>query len=75
MNFSKNEVTINVDETSPIKSIDDYPDILDVQDVQNILRIGKSLCYKLIKTMPHIKVGKSYRVSKKYIVKTYFCEE
>ena len=56
------------------KKIEDYPDILDVQDVQEILRIGKSLCYKIIKEMPHIKIGKSYRVSKKHLMKAYFSE-
>lgn len=56
------------------KKIEDYPDILDIQDVQEILRIGKSLCYKIIKEMPHIKIGKSYRVSKKHLMKTYFSE-
>ena len=57
-----------------IKKIEDYPDILDIHDVQKILRIGKSLCYKIVKAMPHIKVGKSYRVSKKHLMKTYFSE-
>ena len=57
-----------------VKRIEDYPDILDIQDIQEILRIGKSLCYKIVKAMPHIKVGKSYRVSKKYLIKTYFSE-
>jgi len=57
-----------------IKKIEDYPDILDIQDVQAILRIGKSLCYKIVKAIPHIKIGKSYRVSKKHLLKTYFNE-
>ena len=58
-----------------MKKIEDYPDILDIQDVQEILRIGKNLSYKIIKEMPHIKVGKGYRISKKHLLKTYFNEE
>ena len=56
------------------RGIEDYPDMLNIQDVQEILRIGKSLCYKVVKAIPHIKVGKSYRVSKKYLIKKYFSE-
>lgn len=35
-----------------------------VQDIQNILRIGRNQAYKVIKAMPYMRIGKSIRVSK-----------
>lgn len=39
-------------------------DFYTVQDIQNILRIGRNQAYKVIKAIPHMRIGKNIRVSK-----------
>ena len=49
---------------------DSYPDEVSVEEIQQMLRIGKNAVYQLLKdgTIKSIKVGKRYVVPKKYII-------
>ena len=49
---------------------DSYPDVVSVEEIQQILRIGKNAVYTLLKDgeIKSIKVGKRYIVPKKYVV-------
>lgn len=46
--------------------LDNYKDVLTIEDVQEILGIGRSKAYQLIRnrTIPSIHIGKTIRVSK-----------
>ena len=49
---------------------DSYPDVVSVEEIQQMLRIGKNAVYKLLKNgaIKSIKVGKRYVVPKKHII-------
>ena len=49
---------------------DSYPDVVSVEEIQQMLRIGKNAVYTLLKdgVIKSIKVGKRYIVPKKYVV-------
>lgn len=49
---------------------DSYPDVVSVEEIQQMLRIGKNAVYQLLKdgAIKSIKVGKRYVVAKKYII-------
>ena len=49
---------------------DSYPDVVSVEEIQQMLWIGKNAVYQLLKdgAIKSIKVGKRYVVPKKYIV-------
>lgn len=49
----------------------EYPDVLSVSDVQNILRIGRKQVYKLIENgdLFAVRPGKSFLISKRTLVK------
>lgn len=53
-----------------------YPDIVSVEDIQQMLRIGKNKVYDLLKnnSIKSIKVGKRYIVPKKYVIDFLFKE-
>lgn len=46
-----------------------YPDVMTVEQVQNLLQIGRTTMYKLIHNneIKFIRVGKNYRIPKKYL--------
>lgn len=48
----------------------DYPDLLTVDDIQEILNIGRTLAYKLLKdnTIKSNKIGRSYKVAKIHLI-------
>ena len=48
---------------------DSYPDVVSVEEIQQMLRIGKNAVYALLKDgeIKSIKVGKRYIVPKKYV--------
>lgn len=48
----------------------DYPSLLRVKDIQNILRIGQRQTYELVNTSDfmHIRVGTKYLYSKEYFI-------
>ena len=47
-----------------------YPDVVSIDEIQQMLRIGKNAVYELLKTqkLKSIKVGKKYIVNKKYVI-------
>jgi len=47
-----------------------YPDVVSIEEIQQMLRIGKNAVYELLKTqkLKSIKVGKRYIVPKKYVI-------
>lgn len=50
-------------------NLDDYPEILTVADVKNILRVGRNKAYNLINTeIPHFKLGKVYCITKNELI-------
>lgn len=48
----------------------DYRDILSVEDISEILNIGLSSAYKLVrdKKIKSIKIGRSYKIPKIYLI-------
>jgi len=52
------------------RPFDDYPDVVSVEEIQQMLRIGKNAVYTLLKdgVIKSVKVGKRYIVPKKYVV-------
>lgn len=44
----------------------DYPDVVSVTQLQNMLHIGKNTAYQLLKDkeIGYIKIGKSYKIPK-----------
>ena len=51
------------------RPFDDYPDVVSVEEIQQMLRIGKNAVYTLLKDgeIKSIKVGKRYIVPKKHV--------
>ena len=49
---------------------DSYPDVVSVEEIQQMLRIGKNAVYQLLKNgaIKSIKVGKRYIVPKKSVI-------
>ena len=47
-----------------------YPDVVSIDEIQQMLRIGKNAVYELLKTqkLKSIKVGKKYVVPKKFVI-------
>ena len=52
------------------RPFEDYPDVVSVEEIQQMLRIGKNAVYTLLKdgVIKSVKVGKRYIVPKKYVV-------
>lgn len=48
----------------------DFPDILDMQQLQNALGIGRNTAYKLIKNneIKHIRIGRAIKIPKRYLL-------
>ena len=53
------------------KQFSKYPDVMTPKQVQSALNIGRTWTYRLLKdgTIPSFRVGKSYRISKKQLIK------
>ena len=49
----------------------DYPDIVSVEDLMEMLKIGKVLAYRIIdeKKIKAIKIGREYKITKESIIK------
>ncbi len=54
-----------------------YPDVLDIKDIADILRISTKTTYKLLKNedIKHIKIGPAYRVPKVYMLDYLYRKE
>lgn len=50
--------------------LNDYPDILSVDDLQNILRIGRSAAYNLLKgnRIKTLRIGNRYIIPKQSVI-------
>lgn len=50
--------------------LNDYPSLLRVKDIQNILRIGQRQSYDLVKTPDFIscRIGNTHLYSKEYLI-------
>lgn len=60
-------------ESENIKSygmFEEYPDVLSIKDLQNILGIGRTMAYRLINNgdIKHIRIGSSIKIPKQYIM-------
>jgi len=53
-----------------LKKFDDYPDILDVYDIQTLLGIGRKQAYELVNSGQFhvIKIGRRIKVAKKVLL-------
>lgn len=53
-----------------IKNLIDYPDVLSVEELQEILRIGRSAAYTLLKEnkIKTLKIGNRYIIPKKSVI-------
>lgn len=51
-------------------SINELPDIMQVEDVMAFLQIGRSTMYQLLRSgeFPSIRIGRKYRIPKKYLL-------
>ncbi len=52
------------------KSLSSYPDVLSIQDIMEILKIGRTLAYRLVndKTIPAKKLGRDWIISKSNLI-------
>ena len=51
-------------------NFENYPEIMNIGDVQEVLGIGRSMAYRLIKEgkLKCIRIGKAIRVPKKFLI-------
>lgn len=51
------------------KNLKKYPDVLTVEDLQQILAVGEHIAYKLIKegTIYSVTIGHTYRIPKRAV--------
>lgn len=49
----------------------DYPDIVSVEDLMEMLKIGKVLAYRIIdeKKVKAIKIGREYKITKDSVIR------
>ncbi len=61
---------ININEQNTMAMFSDYPDVVSVEQVTEMLHIGQVLAYKLLKdgTIKARKVGRRYIIAKKSII-------
>jgi len=51
------------------QNLSDYPDVLKVKDIKNILRIGINKAYDLVyEEIPHRKFGRAIRINKRVFI-------
>ena len=50
--------------------LDNYPDVLTINDVMSILHIGRSKTYEMLRTnvIPNIRIGKKFVIPKKAMI-------
>ena len=58
-----------------IKKLEEYPDAMTVKETSEFLGVSTKTIYKLIqqKIFPQIMVGRSYRISKKFLLNYLEC--
>ena len=52
-----------------------YPDVVSINELMGMLKIGKNTAYFLLREgkIKNIKVGKQYRIPKRYIIEYLNC--
>ena len=52
-----------------------YPDVVSIKDLMTMLNIGKNTAYGLLQSgaLKSIKVGKQYRIPKRFIIEYLNC--
>lgn len=57
------------------KMFSSYPDVVSVSELMDMLHIGKDTAYKLLQSgeIKSIKIGKKYRIPKKFILEYLRC--
>lgn len=52
------------------KSLADYPDVMDINDLMQMLNIGKNLAYRIVSdgTIKAKKVGRQYIIAKSVVM-------
>ena len=52
-----------------------YPDVVSINELMDMLKIGKNTAYFLLREgkIKNIKVGKQYRIPKRYIIEYLNC--
>ncbi len=60
----------NLKEQNTMAIFSDYPDVVSVEQVTEMLHIGQVLAYKLLKdgTIKARKVGRRYIIAKKHVI-------
>lgn len=68
-------MNLNLNENSNV--FKDYKDIVNVKDLQKMLRIGKNLAYKLIREnkIEHLKINNRIFIPKQNVIKFLFESE
>lgn len=58
------------DTTNTTQIFNEYPDIVSVEQVMSMIRVGKSSTYNLLKLnrIRHVRVGKKYIIPKNAVV-------
>lgn len=61
---------MNNETTTPTEYLSDYPDMLTVAELQELLRIGQRQAYELCKEydFPSIRIGNSIRIPKQALL-------
>lgn len=59
------------------RKICDYPDVLDVEQMREILGIGRNLAYQLLidKKIKAKKIGHNWIIAKSNLIKYILCED
>lgn len=58
---------LNIEQIEVLK---DYKDVLTLEELKEILKIGRTKAYQLLqnKSIKSIKIGTNYRIPKKYVI-------
>ena len=53
-----------------------YPDVVSINELMTMLNVGKNTAYNLLQsgTLKSIKVGKQYRIPKRFIIEYLNCD-
>lgn len=62
-----------MNETNNKEMFENYPDILTLEDLMEILHIGKVFAYKLVKSkkVKAIKIGREYKITKESVINLF----
>ena len=49
-------------------TLDKYPEVLELKEVREILRVGKNKMYEIIKEIPNFRYDRKYYVTKQDLI-------